>query len=129
MQVLHDIHNKGIGFSIDDFGTGYSSLSYLRKIPIKELKLDSSFVSELEMDGTSQALSRAVLQIGESLKLDVVAEGIERNEQFNILKDQGYHVAQGFLFSKPLNSIEIEIWLKNSQKKIMTPKEEEHVVS
>ncbi|RBP83735.1 EAL domain-containing protein [Marinomonas rhizomae] len=128
MQVLHDIHSQGIGFSIDDFGTGYSSLSYLRKIPIKELKLDSSFVSEIEVDGTSQALSRAVLQIGESLKLDVVAEGIESNGQFNILKGQGYHVAQGFLFSKPLNSIEIEAWLKNSQTEIMTPKEEEYVV-
>jgi diguanylate cyclase (GGDEF)-like protein/PAS domain S-box-containing protein len=116
IKVLHDIHSKGVGFSIDDFGTGYSSLSYLRKIPIRELKLDRSFVVELEMDDASQALSRAVLQIGQSLKLDVVAEGIETKEQFDILKKQGYQVAQGFLFSKPLNATEIEIWLKNAKE-------------
>jgi EAL domain-containing protein (putative c-di-GMP-specific phosphodiesterase class I) len=116
IKVLHDIHSKGVGFSIDDFGTGYSSLSYLRKIPIRELKLDRSFVVELEMDDASQALSRAVLQIGQSLKLDVVAEGIETKEQFDILKKQGYQVAQGFLFSKPLNATEIEIWLKNTKE-------------
>lgn len=120
MEVLHEIHSKGIRFSIDDFGTGYSSLSYLRKIPIKELKLDSSFVFELEQDDTSQTLSKAVLQIGESLKLDVVAEGIERLEQYNILKLQGYHVAQGYLFSKPLNAVEITEWVMNA-KTIIVP--------
>lgn len=114
IKVLHDIHEKGISFSLDDFGTGYSSLSYLRKIPIKELKLDRSFVNEIESDLTSQALSRSVLQIGKSLNLDVVAEGIEVLGQYNTLKEQGYHVAQGYLFSKPLNSVEIEVWLKNS---------------
>ncbi|MCB5162529.1 EAL domain-containing protein [Marinomonas algarum] len=119
MQTLHDIHSMGVRFSIDDFGTGYSSLSYLRKIPIKELKLDSSFVFELEHDGTSQSLSKAVLQIGESLNLDVVAEGIERQEQYAILKKQGYHVAQGYLFSKPLNAVEIERWVIDAQTKMV----------
>jgi diguanylate cyclase (GGDEF)-like protein/PAS domain S-box-containing protein len=113
MKVLHDIHDQGIGFSIDDFGTGYSGLSYLRRIPIKELKLDKSFVNELEQSETGRALSKAVLQIGESLNLDVVAEGIERQGQYKILKNQGYHVAQGFLFSKPLNPVEIETWIRN----------------
>lgn len=113
LKVLHDIHDNGIGFSIDDFGTGYSSLSYLRKIPIKELKLDRSFVIDLEYDKTSRALSQAVLQIGKSLELDVVAEGIEEQAQYNVLKSQGFHVAQGFLFSKPLNATEIETWISN----------------
>ncbi|MFI8622645.1 EAL domain-containing protein [Marinomonas sp. NPDC078689] len=113
MKVLHDIHDQGIDFSIDDFGTGYSGLSYLRRIPIKELKLDKSFVNELEQSETGRALSKAVLQIGESLNLDVVAEGIERQGQYKILKNQGYHVAQGFLFSKPLNPVEIETWIRN----------------
>ncbi|MGB7391794.1 EAL domain-containing protein, partial [Marinomonas sp.] len=94
-------------------GTGYSGLSYLRRIPIKELKLDKSFVNELEQSETGRALSKAVLQIGESLNLDVVAEGIERQGQYKILKNQGYHVAQGFLFSKPLNPVEIETWIRN----------------
>ncbi|WP_100636390.1 EAL domain-containing protein [Marinomonas sp. ef1] len=128
IQVLNDIHNKGISLSIDDFGTGYSSLSYLRKIPFKELKLDKSFVSELETDDISRALSLAVLHIGYSLKLDVVAEGVESQEQCSILKELGYGIAQGFLFSKALNSIEIETWLNNSQIEVIS-NEKIHVVS
>ncbi|MBM6550411.1 EAL domain-containing protein [Marinomonas ostreistagni] len=111
MKVLHELHAKGVHFSIDDFGIGYSSLSYLRKIPIKELKLDRSFVTELEHDSKSRALSRAVLQIGTSLELDVVAEGIEDTAQLDVLREQGYHVAQGYLFSKPLNPAELERWV------------------
>ncbi|REG78462.1 EAL domain-containing protein [Marinomonas pollencensis] len=127
MKVLHDIHQQGVGFSIDDFGTGYSGLSYLRRIPIKELKLDKSFVNELEQSATGRALSKAVLQIGESLNLDVVAEGIEHQGQYKILKNQGYHVAQGFLFSKPLNSVEIEAWMHNIP--VNKPQESESLIS
>jgi diguanylate cyclase (GGDEF)-like protein/PAS domain S-box-containing protein len=117
MKVLLDIHDNGISFSMDDFGTGYSSLSYLQKIPIKELKLDRSFVQDLENDSTSRALSQAILQIGKSLKIKVVAEGIEKNEQYQILKEQGYHIAQGYLFSKPLRAKDIEAWLEQLQIK------------
>ena len=113
MKTIHHIHEQGINFSIDDFGTGYSSLSYLRSIPIRELKLDKSFVTGLELSATSQALSQAVIQIGQSLNLDVVAEGVENEEQYHILKQQGYHVVQGFLFSKPLAPEDIEAWLVN----------------
>jgi diguanylate cyclase (GGDEF)-like protein/PAS domain S-box-containing protein len=119
MKVLHDIHDRGIRFSMDDFGTGYASLSYLQKFPIKELKLDRSFVQNIESDSTSRALSQAVIQIGESLNIKVVAEGIERVEQYQILKDQGYHIAQGYLFSKPLSSTDFEAWLE--QLLIKTP--------
>ena len=97
---------------IDDFGTGYSSLSYLQKIPIKELKLDRSFVKELEKDKTNQALSKAVIEIGKSLELDVVAEGVESASQLSRLEKQGYTIIQGFLFSKPINAIELENWLE-----------------
>jgi len=115
IKVLLDIHAIGVNFSMDDFGTGYSSLSYLQKIPIKELKLDRSFVQHIETSSTSQALSQAVLQIGKSLNIDVVAEGIENFGQSNILKEQGYKIAQGFLFSKPLSPTAIEKWItKNS---------------
>jgi diguanylate cyclase (GGDEF)-like protein/PAS domain S-box-containing protein len=111
MKTLHHIHDQGVSFSIDDFGTGYSSLSYLRSIPFKELKLDKSFVTGLELSSTSQALSQAVIQIGQSLGLEVVAEGVENQAQYDILKKQGYHVVQGFLFSKPLTPIQVEQWL------------------
>jgi len=112
IEVLHRLHDRGISLSIDDFGTGYSSLSYLQRIPIKEIKLDRSFVTDLERDKTSRALSEAVLQIGRSLGLDVVAEGIEDARQLAILEKLGYQIAQGFLFSRPLSPLDLEAWLR-----------------
>ncbi|MDR0278274.1 MAG: EAL domain-containing protein [Paucimonas sp.] len=111
IKVLHDLNSQGIKLAMDDFGTGYSSLSYLRKLPIQELKLDRSFILDLEADETSRALSDAVMRIGDSLRLKVVAEGVEEQGQFRILKDQGYHVAQGYLLSRPLAPQELETWM------------------
>ena len=111
LSVLNEVHALGVGLAMDDFGTGYSSLSYLRRLPIQELKLDRSFVMDLENDPTSQALSDAVIHIGESLSLKVVAEGIETEAQYQILKRQGYHVAQGYLFARPLSAGDLEVWL------------------
>ncbi|MFJ4145378.1 EAL domain-containing protein [Pseudomonas sp. NPDC089734] len=111
MNVLQAVHELGIQLAMDDFGTGYSSLSYLRRLPIQELKLDRSFVMDLENDATSQALSDAVIHIGKSLHLKVVAEGIETEGQYKILRQQGYHVGQGYLFSRPLNAVDLEHWL------------------
>jgi EAL domain-containing protein (putative c-di-GMP-specific phosphodiesterase class I) len=111
MKTLNDVHTQGVRLSMDDFGTGYSSLSYLRRLPIQELKLDRSFVSDLEQDATNRALSEAVIRLGESLHLTVVAEGIESPVQQRILTDQGYHVAQGYLFSRPLTAADLEAWL------------------
>ncbi|MGE6793377.1 EAL domain-containing protein [Pseudomonas guineae] len=116
MKTLHEVHAQGVRLSLDDFGTGYSSLSYLRRLPIQELKLDQSFVNDLEEDATNRALSEAVILLGESLHLTVVAEGIESIGQQRILKDQGYHVAQGYLFSRPLNAADLEAWLSTAVK-------------
>lgn len=117
MKAMNDINAQGIGFAIDDFGTGYCGLSYLNKLPIKELKLDKSFVIDLQQSSTGRALSKAILQIGENLGLAVVAEGIETLEQYNILKLQGYHVAQGYYFSKAISVNELETWIKNRNYK------------
>ena len=111
MKVLHEVHAQGVRLAMDDFGTGYSSLSYLRKLPIQELKLDRSFVLDLETDETSRALSDAVMRIGDSLRMKVVAEGVEGQGQYKILKDQGYHVAQGYLLSRPLSPQDLEVWI------------------
>ena len=111
LKVLNEVHALGVGLAMDDFGTGYSSLSYLRRLPIQELKLDRSFVMDLENDPTSQALSDAVIHIGKSLSLKVVAEGIETEAQYQILRRQGYHVAQGYLFARPLSASDLEVWL------------------
>lgn len=112
LKTLDEVHEKGIRLSMDDFGTGYSSLSYLRRLPIQELKLDRSFVLDLEQDATNQALSEAVIRLGESLRLTVVAEGVETSGQQDILRQQGYHVGQGYLFSRPLSAADLEAWLQ-----------------
>ena len=114
MQTLQTIHDSGVRLSMDDFGSGYSSLSYLRRLPITEPKLDRSFVADLENDGTARALSSAILGIGNSLSLTVVAEGVETVVQSETLREQGYHVVQGYLFSKPLAPAQLEHWLRGS---------------
>ena len=111
LQTLDDIYSLGVRLAMDDFGTGYSSLSYLRRLPISELKLDKSFVDDLDNDSSSRALSDAVINIGQSLELTVVAEGIETLSQYEILRQQGYHVAQGYLFSRPLPAAQLENWM------------------
>ncbi|MEG3001154.1 MAG: GGDEF and EAL domain-containing protein [Comamonas sp.] len=111
MQVIDAIHALGVHLSIDDFGTGYSSLSYLRHLPVSELKLDRSFVADLDCDTDAQALSNAILGIGKSLHLTVVAEGVETVSQFDLLQSQGYDVAQGFWFANPLPPQELADWV------------------
>lgn len=101
-KTIRDLHALGVRLAIDDFGTGYSSLGYLRHLPISELKLDKSFVDDLEHDRDSRALSESVIGIGKGLSLKVVAEGIECAIQRDILKAQGYEIGQGNFFSVPL---------------------------
>ncbi|MNE51596.1 Phytochrome-like protein cph2 [compost metagenome] len=96
--------------AIDDFGTGYSSLGYLRRLPISELKLDKSFVDDLEHDASCRALSESVLAIGRGLSLHIVAEGIEDATQCDLLKAQGYGVGQGNFFSVPLLGEDFVQW-------------------
>jgi len=91
----------GVQFSLDDFGTGYSSLSYLRELPINEVKIDRSFVESLLMDEEGYAMVRSILHMANSLNLSVVAEGIERDEQWQTLKALGCKAFQGYLFSRP----------------------------
>lgn len=92
----------GIKLSIDDFGTGYSSLSYLKRFPIKELKIDRSFVSEIPHNKDDAAISNAILSLSKNLGLETVAEGVETVEQLNFMKEHGCERAQGYLFSKPV---------------------------
>lgn len=115
MKTIDEVHAHGVRLSMDDFGTGYSSLSYLRRLPVSELKLDRSFVADLEHDEAARALSSAILGIGKSLHLTVVAEGVETATQNVMLREQGYPVAQGFLFSRPLSPQDLEQWLIRRQ--------------
>lgn len=114
LKTLDEVHRHGVRISMDDFGTGYSSLGYLRRLPVSELKLDKSFVADIENDETARTLSQAVLRMGESLHLTVVAEGVETGCQYRLLKEQGYHVAQGYLIARPLAPEDLLQWLRTS---------------
>jgi EAL domain-containing protein (putative c-di-GMP-specific phosphodiesterase class I) len=99
MQTLKD---HGFNFSLDDFGTGYSSLSYLKSLPFDELKIDQTFVSDIPDNKTNCDIIRIIIQMGQTLNLKVVAEGVEDKVQFQYLQGMGCHHYQGYLFSKPL---------------------------
>jgi EAL domain-containing protein (putative c-di-GMP-specific phosphodiesterase class I) len=103
----------GVHISIDDFGTGYSSLSYLRKLPAEELKIDRSFVHDLEVSADARAVADAVIKLAKALGLKVVAEGVETEGQNQILRTLGCDELQGFLFAKPMSAKALALWAMN----------------
>jgi EAL domain-containing protein (putative c-di-GMP-specific phosphodiesterase class I)/FixJ family two-component response regulator len=107
LEVLTRLRLKGVGLSIDDFGTGYSSLSQLHRVPFTELKIDRSFVANISDDEEAKAIVKTCIILGHELNLQVVAEGVETQEQAEILTSLGCDVAQGHFYSKPLIADEI----------------------
>jgi EAL domain-containing protein (putative c-di-GMP-specific phosphodiesterase class I) len=102
VDALNKLKDAGITISIDDFGTGYSSLNYLNQLPIDTLKIDQSFVKDLHHDTDAAAICAAILAMSEKLGLNVVAEGVELEEQLDFLRRHGCHQIQGFLYSPAL---------------------------
>jgi EAL domain-containing protein (putative c-di-GMP-specific phosphodiesterase class I) len=113
LRQLAALHAMGVQLSVDDFGTGYSSLSYLKRLPVSELKLDKSFVRDLEIDPDDRALASAVIGIGRSLGLAVVAEGVETTGQRQVLMDAGCPIAQGYGLARPMSAEALEVWLSS----------------
>jgi diguanylate cyclase (GGDEF)-like protein/PAS domain S-box-containing protein len=111
ISTLSKLVQLGVHISIDDFGTGYSSLSYLKKFPIQSLKIDQSFVQAMLTNPEDLAITRAIIQLSKSLSLKVIAEGIEKEEQYQLLKQYGCDVAQGYLFGKPMSPDDFEKFL------------------
>ena len=114
VRIMERIKSLGIRFSMDDFGTGYSSLSYMKRLPIDEIKIDRSFVSELNEAATDQVMVRSILYMAKHFKLKVVAEGVETAEQFTILRDDNCDLYQGYYFSKPLSFDDFVDYYKNN---------------
>jgi len=102
VRALHELKEMGVSLSIDDFGTGYSSLSYLSRFPLDELKIDRSFVIKSHESDNDASLVIAIIALARSMNLRLVAEGVETHEQYAFLTDNGAHVIQGYLFSKPV---------------------------
>ncbi len=102
IRTLNALRRMGIAFAIDDFGTGYSSMSHLKRFPLAALKVDQSFVRDLESDEDSRSIVGAIVTLAHSLKLAVVAEGVESAGQLAFLRELGCEAAQGFYFSPPL---------------------------
>lgn len=108
IDLLNKFNDMGVTIALDDFGTGYSSLNYLKKLPIQSLKIDKSFVDNITNDHKELAIAKAITTLAHTLNLSIVAEGIETEEQFSVLKDLVCDKAQGYLFSRPLPAEGIE---------------------
>jgi len=107
LQYVNDLHAIGVCLAIDDFGTGYSSLAYLKQLPVQTLKIDRSFIKDIPQDPDDEAIAIAIIQLGKSMNLSVIAEGVEREDQAAFLLRHGCNLAQGYLYGKPIAPGEI----------------------
>ncbi|MEO7429226.1 MAG: EAL domain-containing protein [Acidimicrobiales bacterium] len=115
MAVLEGLQDLGCGLSVDDFGTGYSSLSHLRQLPVTELKVDKSFVGTMTSNEHDAVIVRALIDLGRSLGLHTVAEGVESTDAWDLLKEFGCEEAQGYLLSRPIPAQQFTAWLARQQ--------------
>ena len=115
VSVLEKIRKKGVALSIDDFGTGYCSFSYLKNYTIDYLKIDKSFVQNMSADNEDSALCEAIIVMASKLNIDVIAEGIETEQQKQFLIQAGCLYGQGFLLAKPMSDIDFEQLLINEK--------------
>jgi diguanylate cyclase (GGDEF)-like protein len=114
-SVLTTLSDMGIKLAIDDFGTGYSSLAYLKNLPVHEIKIDKSFVMKLSSDKDDATIVKSTIDLGHTLGLSVVAEGVEDENAWNMLKQLGCDHAQGYWMSRPIPADEMGIWLEKSE--------------
>jgi EAL domain-containing protein (putative c-di-GMP-specific phosphodiesterase class I) len=113
IEKMEALKVSGIGFSLDDFGTGYSSLAYLSRLPLDQLKIDKSFVNDVVTNSDDAAIARTIIALAHSLRLSVIAEGVETNAQREFLASAGCHAYQGYFFSRPLPLEDFEVFVRS----------------
>ncbi len=112
IQVLQAFRDQGYRIAIDDFGTGFSCLNYLRRLPVNILKIDQSFVRDMQTDSASLAIVSSIIRLADSLGMDTIAEGVETAEELALLEQQGCRLMQGYYYSKPLPPEEFQTWIR-----------------
>jgi EAL domain-containing protein (putative c-di-GMP-specific phosphodiesterase class I) len=112
--TLQKLINTGISLSIDDFGTGYCNLNYIKNFPVNKLKIDQSFIKDINRSPDDRAITKAIITIAKSLNLKVIAEGVESQEVYDFLRTSGCDAIQGYFCSKPLPAKEFMVLLKGS---------------
>ncbi len=113
ISMLTQLNQMGVSLAIDDFGTGYSSLAYLKRFPIQKLKIDRSFINDVHTDQNDASIAKSIIGLAHNMMLNVVAEGVENDEQANWLRKRGCDQAQGYLFSQPIPAEKLERFFEN----------------
>lgn len=115
IEILDRLRQMGVRIALDDFGTGYSSLNYLQQLPINNMKIDKSFVQDIANDRNKSYIAESIIQLAHRLNLEVIAEGVETEEQLRILVNKNCDIIQGFIFSEPLPSGQVERILRRGR--------------
>ena len=123
LNILDKLRAMGISLTIDDFGTGYSSLSYLKQFPVDTIKIDQTFIRDILSNPVDAAITKAIIVLGQSLKMEVVAEGVESREQLEFLRLRGCDVVQGYFVAPPQNAADVTALLRSQQgRTILAPR-------
>ena len=116
IAVMDSLHALGVRLSLDDFGTGYSSLSYLKRFPLHTLKIDQSFVRDIDTDPDDRAIVQAIIQMARALNLKTIAEGVETDAQHHFLRREGCDMMQGYRFCRPMDAAALEMWIAGREQ-------------